>query len=286
MVAAKAACRIFQWHCVRHRCEKGLAQASVPSIIALLSNPHTAQATLVHLAHDLQTSSNLRLRCASTQPFPAVSDMELSRASTAANCAQSPGSSMLPEPTLQQGRPTSCLSISSVETTPSSDEQDSCLLQPQSTNVPLSVSHGETVVSTGDINAAAVPSLSADAISTPLKAEETAPLSPQTKVVGGSTADVICSDGGMSNTQKSSSLGRRLSCGRDVVWPQGEPVGGRALALLTEQPALWDTFVALVKRLLCSEALKPQRDAAWAVQVVAFASERLCQRLVNAGLPS
>jgi hypothetical protein len=91
-----------------------------------------------------------------------------------------------------------------------------------------------------------------------------------------STQDVVVAEG--SNSLKHPNH----DC--TVGWPAGEPVGGRTLALLTDQPALWNTFVLLLERLLCSELLKAQRDAAWAVQVVAFSSEVLCQRLIDAGM--
>lgn len=272
IVAAKVAHRIARWHWTRHRTERALVRSCVPDLVALLSSsdPRTAQAALVHLAHDLQASSNLRLRRVARQPFPRVSDVALSRSSAAVNRAraQTVLSAEVMSGAPQPNRPASCLSISSVDTTTSSVEQDVCVSQ----------APAEVVVSTGA--AAAAPSPTSTATLPPCsQTVEPAVLpahQPKTGVLESNVADETCRDGLVPATDVS----RRV---RTVVRPQGAPVGGRALEMLTEQLELWDAFAELVKTMLCSATLRHQRDAAWAVQVAAFASEELCQRLIDAG---
>lgn len=271
IVAAKVAHIIARWHWTRHRTERALIRACVPDLVALLSSsdPRTAQAALVHLAHDLQASSNLRLRRVARQLFPRVSDVAISRSSAAVNRARAQAvlsaevMSVAPQP----NRPASCLSISSVDTTPSSVEQDVCVSQALA-----------EVVSTGA--AAAAPSPTSTATLPPCsQTVEPAVLpahQPKTDVLESNVADETCRE----RLVPATDVSRRV---RTMVRPQGAPVGGRALEMLTEQPKLWDAFAELVKTMLCSATLRHQRDAAWAVQVAAFASEELCQRLIDAG---
>lgn len=237
-------------------------------------NPRIAQATLVHLIYDLQNGSNLRLLYAATQPFPPCTDIQLSRSSAAANRVRLHTADRN-IPVTQPKRPTSCLSISSVETTPSSDEQEGCT-DPQ----PVCDSHAAAVSTEGNHSAQRVPvDASAESAAT---VEAALPPLARLGATDGSISEEPGTSGEACNSQahRISQQGTQLEV---MPWPNGVPAAGRALALLVEHAQLWNLFVALLKRFLCGKALKLQHDAAWAVQVASFSSEVLGYRLVHAG---
>jgi hypothetical protein len=288
--------RMFTWHWARRRTELALAAASTSDLLALLAHQQerTALAALTHIALDLQDSSNRRLRTQALAPFPPISDLELSRASAAASRARLAAARNTP--LCHGARPASSLSISSVDTTPSCDgsmmwaqsQPVSPRLRPVSADAatgshaaaphPPETAAAERPAGDGASAPAALPPPPTAGPAAPAQQHKSCPCS---VVEGSATGDGDARSEGDGEVSEAQGCPPR-PCRRGG-WPKGEPPGGRALSMLLERPVVWDAFVALIQRTLCGESLRAARDAAWALQVTAFASERLSQRLVDAG---
>lgn len=254
---------------------------------------------MTHIALDIQHASNLRLSTPDNITFPSLSDVDLSRmssaharkqaaAAAAEACTNPAASTSAAGLSHDHDRPASALSVVSAETTNSSsdggDSSSTCtpdrphspvtgiVTKPLAQPTPAVGAQGPAAVSV--LATAIEPCSPSAADGTSATPDAVAPSPPVTTAAPSGCTAV--------KTQQQQQ--QRQVARRHRPWADGVPPEGRAACMLEQNEGLWDTFIAAVHCMLRSSDLGQQHDAAFAVQVAAFSSERLSQKLIDAGV--
>eukprot|EP00892_Ulva_mutabilis_P009736 jgi/Ulvmu1/7134/UM034_0040.1 len=291
LMTCRVAGRVASWQWVRNRAERALAGRSASQLSHLLShsNPRTQRAVVTHIALDIQHASNIRLTTPDLVTFPSISDAELSRMSAAsareragAEQAALRDTAAAPSPLSHEHvRPASALSVVSAETTNSSsdggDSSTACTPQRPQSPVDGIVTHPAPPPTKPILEGP-------DAVSSKVDSAEpcTSAAAQAEHSIPGEVA--ACPQPAVDGSVAPADAAPPRRAHPSGPWPGGAPAEGRAACMLAQDTALWDAFAVALCNMLRSSDLGLQHDAAFAVQVVAFASERLAQQLIDAGI--